>query len=158
MQIERENGPLVVLDVRCRGPVERIDAAVRAAASLTHALATRSGCELLFPGERRPVRIAPDLMTWGGVHVRLALLEGGPDAPPPWLSGRSRNGIVFYVAAQREQLPAQLIRGAHAGAVLVLPTDVAPPVRSSPRLEVSGCTGYLLRTGSRLRPPRERAA
>lgn len=157
MQIERETGPQVVLDVRCRGPAELVDAAVRAAASLTHTLATRSGCELLFPGDRRPIRIAPDLLTWGAVHVRLALLEGGPDAPPPSLSGRPRMGILFYVAAQREQLPAQLLRGGHAGVVLVLPTEVAPPVRSSPRFEVSGCAGYLL-TGSRLRAPRERAA
>lgn len=158
MQIERENGPLVVLDVRSSGPPERVDAAVRAAASLTHALASRSGCELLFPGDRRPVRIAPDLIAWGGVHVRLALLDGGPTAPPPSLPGRARTGILFYVAAQREQLPPQVIRGGHAGVVLVLPTDVAPPVRSSPRFEVSGCAGYLLTAGSRLRAPRERAA
>lgn len=158
MQIERETGPLVVLDVRCRGPIERVDAAVRAAASLTHMLATRSGCELLFPGDRRPVRIAPDLMAWGAVHVRLALLEGGTAAPPPSLSGRPRMGILFYVAAQREQLPAQLLRGGHGGAVLVLPTDVEPPVRSAPRFEVSGCAGYLLTAGGRVRAPRERAA
>lgn len=158
MQIEREHGPLVVLDVRCAGPPERVDAAVRAAASLTHTLAIRAGCELLLPGDRRPVQIAPDLMAWSGVHVRLALLEGGPHAPPPSLSGRPRSGIVFYVAAERDQLPVQLLRGGHRGAVLVLPADVPPPVRTPPRFEVSGCAGYVLRAGSRLRAPRERAA
>jgi len=158
MQVERESGPLVVLDTRCGGPLERVDAAVRAAASLTYHLARRSGCELLLPGDRRPVQIAPDMTAWDGVHVRLALLEGGPGAPPPSLSGRARSGIIFYVAAQCEQLPAQLLRGGHRGAVLVLPSDVRPPVRRSPRFEVAGCAGYALSAGAQLRAAGERAA
>jgi hypothetical protein len=158
MRIERDSGPLVVLDVRCAGPPERVDAAVRAAASLTYELARRRGCELLLPGDRRPVQIEPDLAAWSGVHVRLALLEGGPDAPPPAPSVHPRGGIVFYVAAQHERLPAQLIRGGHRGAVLVLPSDVTPPLRRAPRFEVSGCSGYLLVAGGRLQAPRERAA
>jgi uncharacterized protein (DUF58 family) len=158
MRVERDSGPLVVLDARCAGPVERVDAAVRAAASLTYELARRTGCELLLPGDRRPVMIETDLGDWPSAHVRLALIEGGPDAVPPSLSAHARSGMVFYVAAQCEKLPPQLIRGGHRGAVLVLPNDLKPPVRQPPRFEVSGCAGYLLAGGARLQARRERAA
>jgi uncharacterized protein (DUF58 family) len=158
MRPERDSGPLVVLDVRCAGHPDRVDAAVRAAASLTYHLARRIGCELLLPGDRRPVQVEPDLGAWPGVHVRLALLEGGPDAVPPSLSGRPRGGALFYVAAQCEQLPPQLMRGGHSGALLVLPREVSPPSRRPPRFEVSGCAGYLLTAGGRLRATQERAA
>src|SRR5947199_4686424 len=57
LRSDRDSGPLVVLDVRWSGPSARVDAAVRAAASLTVELARRSGCDLLVPGERRPVHI-----------------------------------------------------------------------------------------------------
>lgn len=158
MRADRESGPLVVLDVRSDGPDEHVDAAVRAAASLTYELARHAGCELLIPGDRRPVSIESDLARWPSTHVRLALLEGGPGAPPPALLAHPRGGMVFYVAAQGGQLPLQLVRGAHRGAVLVLPADLTPPVRQPPRFEVSGCAGYLLAAGSRLQAPRERAA
>jgi uncharacterized protein (DUF58 family) len=158
MQVERDAGPLVVLDARCTNRHEYVDAAVRAAGSLAHELGRRSGCELLLPGDRRPTLIEPELASWPEVHVRLALIEGGPDAPPPSLSTRPRSGTIFYVAAQREQLPPQLMRGGHWGVVLVLPNEIAPPVRRSPALEVSGCSGYLLGAGSRIGAARERAA
>lgn len=158
MRAERDSGPLVVLDLRSGGHLERGDAAVRAAASLAHDLARRTGCELLLPGDRRPVMIEPDLRAWPSVHVRLALLEEGAAAKPPSLSPRPRSGMIYYVAAQHERLPVQLLRGDHRGAVLVLPCDVAPPVRQPPRFEVSGCAGYLLAAGGRLEAPRERAA
>lgn len=158
MQVEREAGPLVVLDARYAGAPERLDAAVRAAASLTYELARRAGCELLLPGDRRPVLIEPDLAAWPAAHVCLALVEGGPGVSPPMLSARPRGGALFYVAAQREHLPLQLLRGGHAGAVLVLPKDVAPPMRRAPRFEVSGCVGYLLAYGTRPDAAGERAA
>jgi uncharacterized protein (DUF58 family) len=158
MQVEREAGPLVVLDARCTGPPERLDAAVRAAASLTYELARRVGCELLLPGDRRAIQIEPDLAAWPGAHVRLALVQGGPGASPPSLSARPRGGMLFYVAAQREHLPLQLLRAGQFGAVLVLPKDVAPPVRRPPRFEVSGCVGYLLAPGGRRELAGERAA
>ncbi len=157
MHAERDSGPLVVLDTRCAEHPERVDAAVRAAASLTHELARQTGCELLLPGDRRPILIEPDLGSWPAAHVRLALIEGGPGAPAPSLAPRPRSGPIFYVSAQRERLPAQLLRGGHRGAVLVLPSEVAPPVRQPPRFEVSGCAGYLLNAGGRL-VARERAA
>jgi uncharacterized protein (DUF58 family) len=158
MQLERDSGPLVVLDARASGHPERVDAAVRAAASLTYELARYTGCELQLPGDRRPMRIETDLGAWEGAHVRLALVEGGPDCPPPALAARPRGGLIFYVAAQREHVPSQLLRGGHSGAVLVLPLDVASPVRRPPWFEVSGCAGYPLAAGGRLQAPRERAA
>jgi uncharacterized protein (DUF58 family) len=158
MRAERDSGPLVVLDVRSGGRPERVDAAVRAAGSLTHELARRTGCELLLPGDRRPVMIEADLCAWPSVHVRLALLEEGPEPQPPSLSARPRSGMIFYVAAQADRLPAQLLRGDHRGAVLVLPSDVVPPVRQPARFEVSGCVGYLLAVGGRVDAAQERAA
>lgn len=157
MQVERDAGPLVVLDVRCSGSPERVDAAVRAAGSLAHELGRRTGCELLLPGDRRAVQIEPELSAWQDVHVRLALVEGGPETAAPSLSGRPRSGIIFYVAAQHEQLPPQLMRAGNWGVVLVLPNEVRPPVSGSAQLEVSGCSGYVLGAAGRL-SPRERAA
>ncbi len=129
------------------GPGEDIDAAVRAAASLTLELGRRGGCELLLPGDRRPLQIDSDLGAWPGAHARLALIEGGPDTPAPWPSARARTGAIFYVAAEASRLPARIMRGAHGGLVLVLPATVAPGRRALPRFEVTGCRGYVLAEG-----------
>ena len=92
---------------RARGPEEHLDAAVRAAASLTLELARRGGCRVLLPGERRPITVESDLNSWPGVHTRLALVEGGADARAPALAPGARLGPVFYVAAKPiERLPA----------------------------------------------------
>jgi uncharacterized protein (DUF58 family) len=158
MRADRDAGPLVVLDARCTGHAALVDAAVRGAASLTLALARRQGCELLLPGERRPLHIDPDLGAWAGAHARLALIVGGPDAPPPWLAPRPRIGPVFYVAAQRDRLPATLLRGGHRGGVLVLPSELTPAFARAPSFEVSGCRGYLLGTAGVGSRARERVA
>jgi uncharacterized protein (DUF58 family) len=144
LRAERDVGPLVVLDVRSEGPREEIDAAVRAAASLTLEMARRTGCELLLPGDRRPVQIGSDLCAWPAAHARLALVEGGPDAPPPWPPSGARSGAIFYVTAQPRRLPARVLRGASGGLILVLPGSVAPSQRAIPRFDVSGCRGYLV--------------
>jgi uncharacterized protein (DUF58 family) len=144
LRAEREAGPLVVLDLRADGPCEEIDAAVRAAASLTSELARRTGCELLLPGDRRPVQIGADLGAWAAVHARLALVPGGPDTPAPWPGSGARSGAIFYVAAQAGRLPSRLMRAAQGGLVLVLPMTVDPALRATPRFEVSGCRGYLV--------------
>jgi uncharacterized protein (DUF58 family) len=158
MRTDSESGPLVVLDVRSSGPPGHVDAAVRAAASLTLELARRAGCDLLLPGDRRPVHIDGELGAWPGTHARLALIEGGPDAPPPSLDPRPRLGDIFYVAAEGDRLPSALLRGHQRAAVLVLPEELAPPARQPISFEVSGCRGYLL-VSSATRPRiRERAA
>jgi uncharacterized protein (DUF58 family) len=158
LRAERDTGPLVVLDLRSAGPSEDVDAAVRAAASLTFELAGRTGCELLLPGDRRPVQIGRDLGAWPAAHARLALIEGGPDTPAPWPSSGVRSGAIFYVAAQPQRLPSRLLRGAESGLVLVLPTSVSPGQRAVPRFEVSGCRGYRIGERAALASSEERAA
>jgi uncharacterized protein (DUF58 family) len=158
LRIEHEAGPLVVLDVRCGGPAELVDAAVRATASLALALGRRSGCDVLLPGDRRPVCLEQDLGGWNAIHARLALTEGGSDAPAPALSGAPRSGTIFYVAAERDRLPVHLTRSSMRACVLVLPTQLAPAARSIPSFEVTGCRGYVLAGTRGSNVPRERAA
>lgn len=158
LRADRESGPLVILDLRSDGSREAVDAAVRAAASLTRELARRTGCELLLPGDRRPLQIGSDLGSWPVAHARLALVEGGPEAPAPWAASAPRTGMTFYVAAQPRRLSERLTRGGHAGLVLVLPSPAIPPGRAVPRFEVSGCRGYLLGHHASPRVHREQVA
>jgi uncharacterized protein (DUF58 family) len=158
LRAERDSGALVVLDVRAAGDGEHVDAAVRAAASLTVEVARRLGCELLLPGERRPLHIEPDLGGWTDAHARLAFIDGGPDAAAPSVAMRPRAGMIFYVAADAGRLPASLLRGGQRAAVLVLPRDLTPAVRCVPSFEVSGCRGYVLTASGRALTARERAA
>ena len=158
LRAERESGALVVLDVRAPDDGEHVDAAVRAAASLTVELARRLGCELLLPGERRPLHVEPDLGGWPDTHARLAFVDGGPDAAAPSVAMRPRAGMIFYVAADAGRLPPPLLRGGQRAAVLVLPQELTPAVRCVPSFEVSGCRGYLLAASGRALTARERAA
>jgi uncharacterized protein (DUF58 family) len=151
LQPDGDTRPLVVLDARGSGPIEHLDAAVRAAASLTLEFARRGGCRLLLPGERRTVTIEPDLASWPGVHARLALVQGGPGARPPILGPAARMGGLFYVAPQAaERLPAALASAGSGVTVIVLPAAaVQPRSAGSPSFEVSGCRGYPLGVRSR---------
>jgi uncharacterized protein (DUF58 family) len=140
-----------VLDARGVVAIEHLDAAVRAAASLVLALAREGGCGLLLPGERRPTSVGPELSAWPAAHARLAVVQGGPQAPAPALRVvRARLGPVFYVAAQAlERLPAAAHVIARGTAVLVFPTALAkaPGAAESslrPSFEVAGCLGYLM--------------
>jgi uncharacterized protein (DUF58 family) len=151
LRAEGDTRPLVVLDARGSGPVERLDAAIRAAASLTLALARAGGCELLLPGERRPTAIDADLIAWASAHARRALLDGGPGTRAPALgSAQARLGAVFYVAAQPlERMPSAVYGIARGTRVLVVPEADRPGAS----FEVAGCHGYLLRGGAaRLAP------
>jgi uncharacterized protein (DUF58 family) len=145
LRAEGDTRPLVVLDARGAGPPERLDAAVRAAASLAVALARTGGCELLLPGDRRPAAIEADLLAWPAAHARLALIEGGPGVRAPALgSARARLGAVFYVAAQPlARLPAGAYGIARGTRALVVPGAT----RGRPSFEVAGCCGYLLHGG-----------
>lgn len=138
LQAEGGVGPLVVLDARCRQPGERLDRAVRAAASLTHYLARRWGCELLLPGERRALRVEPDLGGWPSAHARLAVVEGGPAAPAPALLQHA--GSVLYVAAELAWDPRRQ-PGPFPGAVFVVPASLAGELHQEALFEVSGCVG-----------------
>jgi len=145
LQPDGDTRPLIVLDARGTGPIEHLDAAVRAAASLTLEFARRGGCRLLLPGERRTVTVEPDLVSWPGIHARLALVQGGPGTRPPILGPAARMGSLFYVAPQvSDRLPAALTASTGAASVLVLPAAVAPRSPATPSFEVSGCHGYVL--------------
>src|SRR5436190_23747885 len=77
-----EPRPLVVFDPRGGSATQR-ERAMRAAASLCVELARSGGCDLLVPGERRPLSIDPSLRTWAEAHVRLAVSDpsSGPSMP-----------------------------------------------------------------------------
>ena len=158
LRSDGDTRPLVVLDNRCAGHGEHLDAAVRAAASLILELARQGGCSLLLPGDRRPLDVDPDLGSWAGAHVRLALVEDAPERQSPALTSGARRGRLFYVAAQpTDRLPANIVAGCHGIGVLVLPTPLADGLGLPSAFEVTGCRGFIM--GKRTRSPvRERAA
>jgi uncharacterized protein (DUF58 family) len=128
-----EPRPLVVFDPRgAEDPAYR-ERAMRAAASLCVELARTGGCDLLLPGERRPLTIDPALRAWPEAHVRIAVSD--PNAGPQLLPAM-RGSAVLWVTAGRA-LPASL-RQLRAGSFLITPSGS----RRAAALRVSGCFGY----------------
>jgi uncharacterized protein (DUF58 family) len=146
LRAESDSRPLVVLDARGAARPEDLDAAVRAAASIALELARHGGCALLLPGERRASPLDGGPGPWSAAHARLAMIEGAPGTPPPFLAGVGvRRGPTFYVAARRlQRLPATLDGVARAARVLVVPGELAGGAAS---FEVAGCRGYELHSG-----------
>ena len=155
--------PLIVLDARLPGAepgTELLDAAVRATASLTLALARSGGCGLLLPGEQRPTTIDGELTAWPAAYARLAVVDGAGARAPALGPSTGRIGPLVYVAVRApERLVAMSAAGAKGGLVLVLPTAALSDGRpqgvrgaAQPTLEVSGCRGFVLGT----RRPAER--
>lgn len=147
LRVAGDTVPLVVLDARGPEPLgvhaDHLDAAVRAAASLTLELARARGCRLLLPGERRTIEISPGLLAWPSAHARLAVLEGGPGtrAPSPGAI-QSALGPLFYVAAARlERPPAALRPGQGRPVVLVVPAPLASSGLGGAAFTVAGCVG-----------------
>ena len=85
LKADGDSRPLVVLDARGSGPPELLDAAVRAAASLTLEFARSGGCGLLLGGEQRVTAVDRELITWPAAYARLAMVQGGPLARAPGL-------------------------------------------------------------------------
>lgn len=155
LQADGDTRPLVVLDARGNGQPALLDAAVRAAASLTLELARSAGCRLLIPGDRRALTIEPDLVAWPAAHARLALVEGGDGERAPMLDAGARLGALFYVAARPvDRLPPVLCVGGQASAVLVLPLQVGGMSSTRPSFEVAGCRGFVIRAAAFARPER----
>jgi uncharacterized protein (DUF58 family) len=104
---DHEQLPLLVLDNRCDPGAEgdaALDAAVRATASITLAMARSGGCNLLLPGTRHPTPLAGDLAGWPSVHARLATVRSAEaDSAPPL--PRSGKGGLIRVAAQQPSSP-----------------------------------------------------
>jgi len=141
---EADSRPLVVLDPRAPASQDALDAAVRAAASLTVHFARRSGCGLVLPGDRRAVTIDPDLLAWPQAHVRLALIEDG--AGPALSAAQNRRGLVVFVAARVVDRPPRGLGRTPGGCLIVVPGAIAG---RRAVLEVAGCQGFVAgRTGS----------
>lgn len=138
--------PLVMLDARGEGPREQLDAAVRAAASLILELARHGGCRALIGGERRAAMIGPELAGWPALHARLAVLEGGPEAPAPVLAERAPGGLLYVAARRLESPPRSLVQGGGIR-VLVLPAELAEGLAGGPSFDVAGCRGLVMGTG-----------
>ena len=146
---EADSRPLIVLDPRAPTSTEALDAAVRAAASLTVYFAKRSGCALLLPGDRRATIIEHDLLAWPAAHVRLALVDerersGGEraarDGGPSLTVAQNRRGLIVYVAARPvDRAPRGL--GRTPGGCLIVVPDGLPNRRAV--LEVAGCRAYV---------------
>ena len=164
LQADGDARPLVILDARTpasgeRAGRDRLDAAVRAAASLVLEFAAAGGCGLLLPGEQRATKIDRELVSWPAAYARLALVEGGSGARAPALASLAgRGGAMIYVAAAPvDRLGAMLSAPAGAGPV-VLVVPEAELVGGHPRgvrgatraaLAVSGCQGFVLGAGRR---------
>ncbi len=93
---DADSRPMVVLDARGDVPIEDLDAAVRAAASLALELAREGGVRVLLPGERRAVVIEPDLGAWGGNPCAPRARRGRTPgtAPDPRLRRPPRPGVL----------------------------------------------------------------
>jgi uncharacterized protein (DUF58 family) len=143
---EGDGRPLIVLDPRGAAEPEHLDAAVRAAASLTVHLARSGGCSLLLPGDKRPTVVESTLSGWPHLHARLAVV---PDNGRPMLAGLTgRRGDIIYVSARIRATPPAGV-GSSAGARLLVVPGGLPGRRAL--LAVAGCQAYAL---ERSRSPR----
>ena len=129
---ESDARPLVVLDGRdCAGP-DAFDAAVRATASISLALARFGGCTLLLPPERRPHRLDAALASWPRIHARLALIE--PSSALAWDAIRVA-AVVVWVSASAD--PHAL---AHPGGGACFIVSPFPRANADVLFTVSGCS------------------
>jgi|tagenome__1003787_1003787.scaffolds.fasta_scaffold20968434_3 uncharacterized protein (DUF58 family) len=127
-----EPRPLVVFDPRGGDAAQR-ERAMRAAASLCVELARSGGCELLVPGERRPLLIDPALRAWPEAHVRIAVSD--PDSGPMMPAG-ARGAAILWVTAGASLPPS--LRRLRAGSFLITPSGS----RRAAAFRVSGCFAY----------------
>jgi uncharacterized protein (DUF58 family) len=138
---EADSRPIVILDPRTapgEETSEALDAAVRAAASLTVRFARRTGCALLLPGDRRAALVEPDLATWPAAHVRLALVDHRTG--PSLAVAQNRRGLIVLVAARAIDRPPRGLGRTPGGCLLVMPGELSG---RRAVLEVAGCHGYL---------------
>lgn len=146
---ESELAPLVVLDARTGdgpGGEHRLDAAVRAAASLTLMLAREGRCHVLIPGETVPAELDRSLSGWPSVHTRLALVEEerDPSAAPRLRPGVPVGSLLYVAAAAPSPAPWASWRSRLGAVILVLPNSVLRPREAVVGFEVSGCVGCVL--------------
>ena len=133
--------PLVVLDPSGARSDDDLDAAVRAAASLTVHLARLGACELLIGGARR--RISVEGSTRARLHALAALAVVEPtDRSPRLPLGEHRSSVVWVSARLAPSMPVGLERGF---VVVPEPTPGRPV-----SFTVSGCYGHALAVNPRI--------
>jgi uncharacterized protein (DUF58 family) len=152
LHADDDGAPLVVLDPRGATSEEQLDGAVRAAASIAHALAHAGGCSVLLPGDRRPADVEATLAGWPHVHARLALV--GANGAPSLVGAGQRRGAVIFVSARMRSGPPPGLAGAR-GAPRILVVPAAIPERTA-AFAVAGYRGYVV--GGRGAPPPSRGA
>ena len=140
---DSDSRPLVVLDASGAPDDESLDAAVRAAASLSLHLARLGGCALLLPRDRRATDLEPDLAAWPPLHIRLALVEHSDGAPAARL--HARRGSIFWVTGRPLTSRPRALERIQAECHLVTPGGEG--ARSS--FTVAGCFGIPLGRGHR---------
>lgn len=96
---ESDARALLVLDGRDAAGADAFDAAVRATASLSLALARAGGCALLLPPERRAHRLDSTLASWPRIHARLAVLA--PSDALAWEVIRGAR-LVLWISASAD--------------------------------------------------------
>jgi uncharacterized protein (DUF58 family) len=128
---ESDARPLVVLDGRDCAGADAFDAAVRATASISLALARAGGCTLLLPPERRPRRLDGALASWARIHARLALIE--PSWALAWDAIRVAS-VVLWVSASVD--PHALARPGGGACFIVSPF---PRAGAEVLFTVAGC-------------------
>jgi len=127
---EQDALPLIVLDSRASAGEAALDMAVRATASIAHALARGGGCAVLLPGDQHAHRLGPDLAGWPALHRRLALL--GPGRPVHG-SAVARAPLVIWVTARAA--PLDMPRASSADYLL----SPFPAPRAPVLAEIAGC-------------------
>lgn len=153
LRADGDSRPLVVLDARGSGPPELLDAAVRAAASLTLELARAGGCGLLLSGEQRVTPVDRELTAWPAAYARLAIVQGGFNARAPLLGpSGGRLGPMIYVCTRPPERIAALLGDSGQGPVVLVvpherisdgrPRGVRGPMHAT--FDVCGCRGFLL--------------
>jgi uncharacterized protein (DUF58 family) len=146
---ETQVTPLVVVDPRAgRSAVDlaRLDAAIRAAASLTLALAQTGSVDLLLPGRTVPLRITASLAAWPAAHRGLALIAAtGLTAAPPQVSARGL-GVLFYACSDAELVAAAQHRW--GGELLTVVPQIPGTAAPEAALRVAGCVATPVRGGA----------
>ena len=143
---EGEGRPLVVLDDAAPADADDLDAAVRAAASLAHALARAGGCSILLPGDRRATPLEADGRGWPATHARLALVAPGRTGSALAAAAAGARAVYYVTARRGLRAPTRLLRPGQQRVVVVAPGQL-PGRRAA--FAVAGCTGYVLAAGAR---------
>ena len=132
---------LIVLDAR-NASQDDLDAAVRAAASVTAHFGARVGCHLALPGRRRALSVGPALRRWEAAHGELARVEHG-GRPAPELIAAQQGLLILVSGARTPDLMLLTERRGRGPCIVVVPGPVPAPHKAA--FTVSGCSAYLLR-------------